>query len=193
MTSPTPATAPLTTPLLLVHTSSLTLAGTASPDVTAVTWNNSMTGQSGTAVGTVSWTAALPLTLGSNLIQINATAPSGSARYWLEVVFHTGPILRILSPLFTSWPMPVSSVTVQGIASSPSGIVEVTWGTSSSEFGAADGTTTWSAVIPLHQETTHISITAKDSGWHLAYGSFTFTYASDPPSSGGSDPYWYLP
>jgi hypothetical protein len=64
----------------------LTFKGTASDNVAvaSVTWSTN-TGSSGTATGTTSWTASIPLLVGSNQVIITATDTSGNTA-WRSVV-----------------------------------------------------------------------------------------------------------
>jgi hypothetical protein len=61
--------------------SPLVVSGTASDagGVAQVTWSNSLTGQTGTATGTTTWTASIPLAPGTNVITITVTDTSGNA------------------------------------------------------------------------------------------------------------------
>jgi Glucodextranase, domain B/S-layer homology domain len=74
---PNPPTVTITTPTanptFATTTTPLAIGGTAADDtaVTAVTWTNSL-GGSGTASGTTSWTASIPLQQGSNVITVTA-------------------------------------------------------------------------------------------------------------------------
>lgn len=79
----TPPTVTITTPTsgatYSTGNSPLTVAGTASDNVgvTSVTWSNSR-GGSGTASGTTSWTASIPLSPGSNTLTITASDAAGN-------------------------------------------------------------------------------------------------------------------
>jgi hypothetical protein len=86
-TTPTPSGPPsltITSPsMTIVATSlpSITMSGTATANVTSVTWTNS-TGSSGTATGTTSWTAAaIPLLEGTNMITVNAFDAAGASAW----------------------------------------------------------------------------------------------------------------
>jgi hypothetical protein len=77
----TPPTLTITSPSSGPASSSpLTVTGTASDagGVSQVTWSNALTGGSGTAAGTTSWTASIPLAPGSNVITISATDLAGN-------------------------------------------------------------------------------------------------------------------
>jgi len=90
--NPTPAGGPpalkITSPgFTIVSTSaaSIAIGGTASGDVTTVTWSTS-TGKSGTATGTARWSATVPLVPGTNNITVRAFNSAGSAWRSLTVV-----------------------------------------------------------------------------------------------------------
>jgi hypothetical protein len=100
--TPTPAPTPApggkdTTPPTLTITSpggstvstsaaTLTFSGTASDNVgvAKITWTTN-TGSSGTAAGTTTWSASIPLLVGSNTVTITATDASGNTA-WRSVV-----------------------------------------------------------------------------------------------------------
>lgn len=56
------------------------LSGTATSDqgINICTWANSLSGGSGTATGTTSWSASVALTVGSNVITVTCTSPLGT-------------------------------------------------------------------------------------------------------------------
>jgi hypothetical protein len=72
-----PPTVTVTAPPSPAASSPITVSGTSSATspatVTQVTWVNTLTGASGTASGTTSWTATIPLGRGSNTIMVTAT------------------------------------------------------------------------------------------------------------------------
>jgi serine protease len=79
----TPPTVSITSPSMLNYTattSPLAISGSASDNVAvvSVTWSSS-TGGSGTCTGTTSWTASIPLTVGSNTITITARDSAGNS------------------------------------------------------------------------------------------------------------------
>lgn len=91
---------------------SLTLGGTASDNVgvTKVTWANNL-GGSGTASGTTSWAASIPLKVGSNVLTVTASdaaGNSGAASLTVTVTDSlvpadvTGPVISKLSLSVTS-------------------------------------------------------------------------------------------
>jgi hypothetical protein len=66
----------------IMTTSPLTVTGTATPvspaTITQVTWSNAQAGTSGTATGTMSWSATIPLVRFDNTITITATDSTGA-------------------------------------------------------------------------------------------------------------------
>lgn len=98
--TPTPAPAPggndTTPPMLTIvspggstistSSESLTFSGTASDNVgmSKIAWATN-TGSSGTATGTITWSASIPLLVGSNTVTITATDLSGNTA-WRSVV-----------------------------------------------------------------------------------------------------------
>lgn len=72
-----PPTVTVTSPPSATTTSPITVSGTTSATspatVTGVTWLNTLTGASGTASGTTSWTASIPLGRGVNAITVTVT------------------------------------------------------------------------------------------------------------------------
>lgn len=96
--APPTATPKSTTPPALTITSpsstaistsaaSIVFSGTASDNVgvAAVTWSTN-TGGSGTAAGTTTWTATIPLLVGSNSVMIRATDAAGNVAWRSAVV-----------------------------------------------------------------------------------------------------------
>jgi len=80
-TPPNPPTVTVTSAPTTSATSPVTVTGTAgatSPaTVTQITWTNNLTGATGTATGTTSWTASIPLGRGDNPITITVTDSTG--------------------------------------------------------------------------------------------------------------------
>lgn len=88
----TPPTATVTAPPSTTSSSPLTVSGTASSaaGISQVTWSNSTTGGSGTASGTTSWTASIPLASGPNTIMITVTDGTGTTGSTTFTVTYTG-------------------------------------------------------------------------------------------------------
>jgi len=81
----------------------------------------------------------------------------------------TPPWLRILSPGFTIVSTSSASITVSGTAGDNVGVVSVKWSSSTGSAGAAAGTASWSAAVPLLVGTNVVVVRAYDgagnSGW----------------------------
>lgn len=92
---PNPPTVTVTSPPTTTVTSPITVSGTASATSPAtlgsVTWLNTLTGATGTAAGTTSWTATIPLGRGNNLITVTATDSSGGTGTTSFTVTYTPP------------------------------------------------------------------------------------------------------
>lgn len=71
--------------------SPLQLSGTASSGVTVIMWTNAATGASGTAAGTATWAASIPLAPGINDITITAVdSQGGSSSQTFSVTYTPG-------------------------------------------------------------------------------------------------------
>ncbi len=90
-----PPTVTVTSPPSTTTTSPITVSGTAgatSPaTITQVTWSNADTGTSGTASGTTSWTATIPLGRGNNSITITVADSNGGTGSTSFSVDYTPP------------------------------------------------------------------------------------------------------
>jgi hypothetical protein len=71
---------PTTDPTWETSSSPVELGGVASDNVgvTSVSWSNAATGEEGTATGTTSWTASIPLAVGGNEITVTARDAAGN-------------------------------------------------------------------------------------------------------------------
>src|SRR5207247_2488959 len=102
-TSPTiNITGPTSQPTYATTMTPLDISGTASDNLTlvSVTWVNSTTGTTGTANGTSAWIASVPLTSGSNTIDVTATDGVGNTTTaTLTVTYDViAPVVTIVSP-----------------------------------------------------------------------------------------------
>lgn len=180
ITSPTAAGAHSTT------TGTLNIGGTASDasGITQVLWSNSLTGASGTATGTTSWSVnGIALVVGLNTITISAVDGAGNVgAATLAVTYSLAPdtvvpTIAIQSPasggtISTS----NSTVTLSGIASDNVGVTQVTWSSSRNISGTATGTTSWNTgPIPIAggnlQQT--ITVRARDAAGNIRTASLT--------------------
>jgi hypothetical protein len=108
-TSPSGTLPPGTLPLSVTITSppgpaysttasEITLTGTASSNVTQVTWSNSR-GGSGTAAGTTSWSASVALQAGQNVLTARAQDAAGNFAAAMLTAVLTAPLAFTDDPL----------------------------------------------------------------------------------------------
>jgi len=170
ITSPTNGTTHSTT------SATLNMGGTASDasGIAQVLWSNSLTGASGTATGTTSWSVnGIALVVGLNTITISAVDGAGNVGFdTLAVTYslppdNVNPTITIQSPTTSSSTSTGSStITLAGVASDNVGVTQVTWSSSRGISGTATGTTSWNTgPIPIAggnvQQT--ITVTARDA------------------------------
>lgn len=186
--SPTP-------PTLTTQTRPLLISGTASDNigVSAVTWSNSLTGQSGAAnFANPNWDASINMIPGTNIITIRAIDALGNigvATLTVDYSHETvAPTITIDTPTtlptFTS---PSQVITVAGTASDNVGVTSVTWiNRTTGVFGIATGTTAWSADIPLANGSNLIQVTASDDVGNTVFAQITITFTApaetNPPT-----------
>lgn len=165
----------------------VSIGGTASDNVgvTSVAWDNSASGGSGTAAGTTSWTASVPLVQGENNITVTAEDAAGNSGsdnftviYTPSVVDTTNPTITITTPTTGPNPQTTSTpVTLRGTASDNVNVVNVTWeNAATGEFGIATGTTSWLVSIPLAEGNNLITVTTSDSSGNTASASINVGY-----------------
>jgi hypothetical protein len=154
--------------------SPIALSGTASSPlgISSVTWSNDLTGTTGTATGTTSWDALVPLGLGSNPIHMTATDVLGAtATATLAVTYPAAnppPTVTVTSPAGASsgsFATSSESVLLEGQATSAFGIervdcVTVETGMMGSQSGP--GMLDWSYFTWLQVGTNTIVTTATD-------------------------------
>jgi hypothetical protein len=183
-TSPPPSsltlsvnTAPSTTTASTVNLSGSAAGGSGT---IAVTW--SAGSSSGSASGSAaSWSISnIALAMGVNTITVTATQGSAHVSQVVTITSQTvssppggsdmtPPALTIGSPGATSVSTSASTIAFSGTASDNVGVTRVTWSTNTGGSGAASGTTSWSATIPLLVGSNVVTIRAYDaagnSGW----------------------------
>ena len=164
-----------------VSAPTVSVTGTAAhvSGISRVTWVNAR-GGSGTAAGTSSWSAAVPLQSGDNLITVTAVATGGgTASRTVSVNFRpadtSAPSLIIQSPGSSAVAAASSSLLVTGVASDNVAVTDVTWQTSTGGAGTAQGTTNWRASIPLLTGVNTVTIRARDAAGNVGTRSFVVT------------------
>ncbi len=180
-TTTPPLTLNITKPSANSTTGSATIAiaGTTTGAIGSeqVTWQTGQ-GASGTASGSAQWTiAAVPLTMGSNIITVTA---ADSSRKVVETVTVTRsappastpdvtpPRITISSPAATTVTTTSGTINVSGTASDNVGVTKVTWQAPWGSGNAA-GTTTWTAsAIPLVVGNNIVTLRAYDAAGNVA-------------------------
>jgi hypothetical protein len=85
----------------------------------------------------------------------------------------TPPTLRITKPGTTIVSTDAATLSLSGTASDDRGVASVKWSTSNGDSGAASGTTSWSASVPLLVGTTTITIRAYDAAGNSSWRAIT--------------------
>jgi len=170
---PTPPSCMITKPgtdPYINNINSINIAGTASDNVgvTSVKWSNAATGNSGTAIGTTSWSVAvINLNLGNNLITVTSYGDTGkTASDTLTVVYDpTVPTCIITKPASDLYCNTTGSINLAGMASDDSLVTTVTWANDRGGSGTCSGTNSWSQNnIILYAGWNNITVTAWDNG-----------------------------
>jgi len=166
---------------------SLSGAASGGSGAISVTWStaSSSVAVSGTAAGSAAaWTISnIALAMGLNTITITASAGSTHVSQVVTVTRQaastppaggggsdtTPPTLTIGSPGGTTVSTSGATIAFSGTASDNVGVTKVTWSTNTGSSGTANGTTSWSATIPLLTGSNVVTIRAYDaagnSGW----------------------------
>ena len=180
-----------------VDTTPVVITGTASDNigVTVVTWANSR-GGGGSATGTTSWTAVVPLAEGANTITITAHDAAGNTGIddiYIELNYDpppadTDPVVTITIP--TSSPTAAVSVTplsLGGTAEDDVGVTGVEWSNSRGGGGNVTGIENWTQDVPLYEGVNVITITATDTELNTGDDVITVTYTAPtaPPTPTG--------
>src|SRR2546421_2924333 len=171
-------TTPTASPTYGTSLSSLSLGGTAS-GATQVMWANNR-GGSGAATGTTNLTASgIGLQAGANVLTVTARDAAGhtaTATVTVTYAAATAPTEALTTPTASpAYSTNISSLTLRGTAS---GATQVMWANSSGGFGAATGTTSWTASgIVLQAGTNVLFVIVRDAAGHTATATVTITYA----------------
>jgi len=190
-TPPTVAiTVPTSSSTWTATASPLTLGGTAADNVSvkSVKWSNAATGGAGTASGTTSWSASIPLATGQNVITVTARdAAQNAATDTITVTYNppdtTAPTVTITSPTTaTSYCTSSSPIALGGTSSDNRGVTAVNWSNAATgASGTVTGTTAWSASVPLVTGGNLVTITAYDAAGNK--GTDTITVAWNAPDT----------
>lgn len=177
-------TSPTTTSAYVTTSSFMTVAGTASDNigVSSVTWSSDR-GISSTATGTTSWSASVPLQVGTNTLVFSARDAAGNATAVILTVTYampdtTPPAIAVTSPTASPAYQGVSSATIAGTASDANGVSGVTWTSSTGLSGTAMGTTAWDAAVPLQIGTNTITVTARDAAGNAGSTTTSVVYTT---------------
>jgi hypothetical protein len=85
----------------------------------------------------------------------------------------TAPTVRISRPATTIVSTDATSLSLGGTASDDRGVTVVKWFTSNGDAGVANGTTAWSAAVPLLVGTTTITVRAYDAAGNSSWRAIT--------------------
>jgi hypothetical protein len=172
------------------------LAGSAADNVRValVRWATN-SGRTGSASGTTSWSATgIPLADGSNVVTITAQDAAGNQATRTLTVMRTTtsgdttkPTITIRTPTTSSsHTASASPLTIGGVASDNVGVAQVTWSTDRGGSGTANGTTSWSAAIPLLAGSNVVTVRSIDAAGNQASDSITVTYSTTTPPPTGT-------
>ena len=198
----TPATPDASDPLISITSPANPFAAPSSPvtvavsafddvGVAAVYWANSGTGGDGAATpgAAPAWSATIGLALGTNVITLTAVDVAGNTATDTLVVTFTpaapdgnAPIVTIVSPpTGATYNTSVGTVTLTGTASDATAVAAVVWVNGTIFNGGADGTTAWSADIPLQAGINLITVRAYDVYGLTDNDTLTVLYTPPPP------------
>jgi len=182
--SATPLTLTVNVPAAVTSGTTVSLSGTTSggKGSIGVTWTTSA-GSSGTALGSSSaWTAsAIPLATGINTVTVTATDTVSHVSQSVVVTRQvsatptspdtTPPSLTITAPSASSISTSSGSIAFSGTASDNVGVTSVTWSTNTGGSGTANGTSQWTASIPLLVGSNTVTIRAWDAAGNVSWRS----------------------
>lgn len=187
--TPTPSGSALTltvnAPASTTTATTVNLSGSAAAGSGAITVTWSMASSSGSAMGSAAaWSIPnIALAMGVNTITVTAAAGSTHVSQVVTVTRQaasttppsgggsdtTPPTLTIGSPGATSVSTSAATIAFSGTSSDNVGVTKVTWSTNTGSSGTANGTTSWSATIPLLVGSNVVTVRAYDaagnSGW----------------------------
>jgi len=157
----------------------LPIGGTASDNVgvNEVTWTTDR-GGSGTATGTTTWSARVALQVGSNVMMVTAPDAAGNTGSQTLTVAYAPPpppAITITAPTRSPTYAATASPLAVGGTASGVGVTRVTWTSDRGASGAATGTTTWSASVPLKSGPNLITVTVSDAAGNSRTDTLTVT------------------
>jgi YVTN family beta-propeller protein len=129
-----------------------------------VTWSNSATSDTGSAVPPNPWNASVPLIPGVNTITVTVRDTNGlTASDVLTVACDpVPPTVSVTNPPTSTLSVTSSPLAVDGTAADDATVLSVSWSSSNGTSGTATGTTVWSASIPLWEGDNTITLQASD-------------------------------
>jgi len=172
---------PATTTAATMSLSGTVTGGSGGP---AVSWSNGLGAFDGSSITGSNWVISnIPLAIGINTITVTAADATSSVSRIVSVTRTaipagtdtTGPALTITYPSSTSFATTLAALTFKGSASDRSGVASVTWSTNTGAAGAASGTTSWSASIPLLVGFNQVIIRATDTVGNTSWRSVVVT------------------
>jgi hypothetical protein len=177
-------TAPTSADKHTTTAATMTLGGTASDvfGVTEVRWSNDR-GGAGVAGGTTSWSAAVPLLPGVNVLTVTASDAAGNTSSDRISVTSDGkaPVMAIASPASNSVTKN-ETVTLSGTSSDDLGVTEVNWSNNRGGSGRATGTTSWSVTgAALQSGINVITVVAQDAAGNRTSATVSVTLDSQAP------------
>ncbi len=184
-------TGPQTAPAFTFPADTLPLAGTAADvsGVQSVAWANDR-GGSGTATGTMAWSADIPLFDGPNRITITARATVGNESHAEVLVTYlppdtTAPTVGITFPTDAQEAATTEpQVNLSGEADDDRAVARVTWANNRGGSGEAIGGRAWHANgIVLQPGVNVITVTAEDAAGNAGTDTLAVTFTSS-----GADP-----
>jgi len=183
-----PVTSPTVNPVYYTDAADVDLSGTADGfGISSVSWENSVTGDSGTALGVTIWSVnGIALNEGSNPITTSTIDSAGFVyEYKLNVVRDSAaPTCMIQTPTpISTYETESPTFSIGGTAYDSGAVVTVTWkNMATGASGTATGTTAWSVTgITLAEGSNLIYVNVTDGMGRTTSDSVTVTYTPPPP------------
>jgi len=141
-------------------------------------------GPSGTATGTTSWSASIPLSEGANAITVTAVdGADNRTSAQVSITLDSGAPTVIITAPAADTLTGESIINLAGTAADDGTVVQVAWSTNRGQSGTADGTTSWSIQgLTLLSGENVVTVTATDEAGNTGTGSVTVTVDDEDPS-----------